>query len=221
MPRSAGQILTRVRRTLLDPTGVTWADPELLDYLTVATTATCNVKNDAYRVVYDIPLVAGYVQQLPTSLGSGSAPPPGLAVFEIYANTNGPACNQVGRELLNNANPDWVRATPQVFVDEWMTDTRDPSRFLVNPPNTGAGSLKILYGAVPPVLSTLNDPIVLPDTYEAALWAYTLALAYAANTKRKDPGKEQFYMGMWAQMVGARTPSQIAVSPKLSNEEPQ
>lgn len=212
MARTAGQIITRVRRTLVDPTGRTWGDAELLDYLTAAMTATANVKNDAYKRVEAVSLVAGYVQSLPSD---------GLAVFEVYGNVNGPACNQVGRELLNNANPDWTRATPQQFVDEWMADTRDPIRFLVNPPNDGTGAVTVLYGAIPQPVDDLTDPIPLADTYETPLWAYTVAMAYAANTKRKDPSKEQFYMGMWAQLVGARTPSQVQVSPKLTAEEPQ
>jgi hypothetical protein len=221
MSRTAGQIIGRVRRTLVDPTGVTWTDAELLDYLTAAQTATVNAKNDAFRVVRNVPLVPGFVQQLPTTLGSGDAPEVGLAVFEIYSNVNGPACNQVGRELLNNANPNWTQATPQQFIDEWMTDTRDPSRFLVNPPNDGTGVVVALYGAIPQPLGSLESPVALPDTYETALWAYTLALAYAANTKRKDPSKEQFYLGLWAQQLGIRTQSQVVVSPKLTIEEPQ
>ena len=218
--RTAGDILTRARRTLSDPDAVTWSDEDLWDGLTMALSSLCAVKNDAYRVVRDIPLVAGYVQSLPAAPLTGDVPA-GLAVFEVFANTNGEAVNQVGRELLNAANPDWVRNTPQTSVTEWMADVRNRSMFLVNPPNDGTGSVKVLYGAIPPEITGNDDVIPVSDTYEVALWSFVVSYAYGMNTKRRDPTKEAFYMQQFERQIGLRTASQVQTAPQLASTEPQ
>jgi hypothetical protein len=221
--RTANDILTRVRRTLVDPLvageGVTWLQAELLDALTAALTTLCNVKNDAYRVVRDVPLAAGYVQRLPQSELTGDVPA-ALALFEILANTAGPAVQQVGRELLTSANPDWTVNTPAARVVEWMADTRDRTLFFVNPPNDGTGSVKAMYGAVPAPVTDVNYVIPVSDAYETALWAFVVSFAYGMNTKRRDIAKEAFYMQMFNQQIGLRTASQVQTAPQLSNNEP-
>ncbi len=217
---TAGQILARVRETLFDPNGDLFSDATLYDMISRAMVAVVTVKNDAYRVIRDLPLVAGYVQRLPLVVGSGGEPERGLAVFEVLANVGGPAIQQVGRELLTAANPNWVNDTPQSYVDEWMGDLRDPSRYLVNPPNDGTGMVTVLYGAVPEPVVTSDEPIVLSPIYDDRLWEYALSLAYAADTKRKDLTKALQYRNLFNQALGLRTASQVQVAPKLDNQEP-
>ncbi len=219
---TAGQILQRVRETLVDPNGELFTDAEGYDMISRALVAVCTIKNDAYRVVRDIPLVAGYVQTLPLALVSGTdVPEIGLAVFEIYANVDGPAINQVGRELLNAANPDWTISTPTSEVVEWITDVRDPIRFLVNPPNDGTGAVKALYGAIPQPVTQSTDPIVTSALYDERLYEYVLSLAYAKDTKRKDLTKSLQYRQLFNQGLGLRTASQAQVAPELSMTEPR
>lgn len=223
---TAGDVLSDARDTLVDPLvpatgdGVTWTQAELLRYLTLGLFTLCNVKNDAYKVVRDIPLVAGYVQRLPQVELTGDIPV-GLALFEVLANTNGDAVNQVGREVLNAADPAWVRATPTSDIIEWMTDVRDRTTFFVNPPNDGTGLVKVMYGALPPVMVDVSQTIPVSDAYRFALANFVVGQAYAANTKRKDTTKSQMYMQMFNQQIGLRTASQVQAAPKLSQEEPQ
>lgn len=223
--RLASDIIGRARRTLVDPLvggeGTTWTQADMFDGLTMALTSLTAVKNDAFKVVADIPLVAGYVQRLPSTPGSGNWPPAGIAVFEVLANTTGPAINQVGRELLNNANPDWVRNTPDEHVREWMVDIRDRTLFLVNPPNDGQGSVTVMYGAVHQPITSAADEIQVSDIYETALWAYLVSFCYGMNTKRKDTAKEAYYMQLFERQVGLRTSSQVQTAPQLTTSEPQ
>jgi len=222
--RTAGDLINnRVRPTLTDPLvdgeGITWTQQQLRDGLTMALTSLSAVKNDAYKVVRDIPLVPGYVQRLPSGELTGDIPA-GLAVFEVLANVGGPAVTQVGRELLTASNKSWVNNTPNDKIIEWMADVRDRTLFFVNPPNTGAGAVTVMYGAIPQPILTDSDVIPVSDIWETGLWAFVVSYAYGQNTKRKDVVKEQYYLGIFNQMIGLRTASQVQTAPRLSQQEP-
>lgn len=207
-------IIERVAKTLIDDAMVGWTDAELYDYYNAGQSAVLNAKPDAYTKQQLVSLSAGVVQETPSDC---------VSLLAIYYNGNGAAINEVGLDLLNQANRNWPARTPNAVVDEVVVDKRNPRRFLVNPPNTGTGSVMMLYGADPPRASP-NSPstaMALPDIYENALWAFTLSLAYAKNTKRQDLVKAGSYMQLFNQFVGVRAAAQTALAPKLENQEPQ
>lgn len=207
----ASVIIDRVRRTLLDPApGVTWSDADLLDYLSAAQRAVCVVKSDAFTKRANVSLVSGVAQTLPSD---------GLSLIDVIINSDGTPINQVGRSLLQNTKNAWAAATAQSKVLEYIGDTRDPRRFLVYPPNDGTGVVLVTYGAIPPPLTSTSDDIALIDIYDNPLWAWTCGLAYAENTKRQDLQKSQQMFGVFNAMVGAKTQTQIQMSPKLDNKE--
>lgn len=207
----ASVIIDRVRNTLLDPLGDAWVDSELLDYLSAGQTAICQEKPDAYTIRTFIALAVGASQQLPTD---------GLQIFDITQNEDGSVVNQVGRELLNATSRTWMASSNEAMnVDEFMTDERDPRRFFVNPPNNGYGAVECLYGAVPPTISSLTDSLVVKDTYETALWAYVVALAYGKNSKRQDMGKFSAFYSIFESQIGKRKAAQAAMSPKIDPTE--
>lgn len=207
-------IIARVAKTLIDDGMVAWTDDELYDYYNAAQSAVVNAKPDAYTVQNLVGLSAGVVQETPSDC---------VSLLAIYYNGNGATVNQVGLDLLNQANRNWPARTPDAIVDEYIIDQRNPRRYLVNPPNDGTGSLMILYGADPPpaAVGSPSTAMALPDIYQNALWAFTLSLAYAKNTKRQDLVKAGSYMQLFNQFVGIRATAQIAQAPKLDNAEPQ
>lgn len=211
----ASVIVNRVRNTLVDPNGTGWDDAELYDYLSAAESAVCNAKPDAYTVMDDLPLTAGVVQALPADA---------IQLFSLYFNTvSGAICTQVGVELQNQANRAWPANPMQADVEEYMTDARNPRRFLVNPPNDGTGTVMAFYGAEPPPFDSAapSQALNIPDTYQTALWAYVCALAYAKNTKRQDVVKSNAMLGLFNQLLGLRTVGQQVTQPVLSNTEPR
>jgi hypothetical protein len=206
MALAASVIVDRARRTLLDPApGVTWTDADLLDYLSAAQNAVCQIKADAYPLRATVALAAGVAQALPSDA---------LSLLDIYFNGNGATVNEIGRSLLNNVAA-WPAATPRPVVTDWMSDQRDPRRFFVNPPNDGSGSLFLLYGAIPPRIANVSTNIALPDTYENALWAYMIALAYAENTTRQDLTKSQQWLTFFNALVVGRGQTQKINAPDL------
>lgn len=210
----ASAIVARVRLTLVDPNAVGWSDAELYDYLSAAQSAICNAKPDAHTKLEAVDLVAGVVQTLPED---------GISLLNVYYNeASGQVATIVGLDLQNAADPRWPLNAQVTDVAEVMVDERTPTRFLVNPPNDGAGRLVVLYGAEPPVLvdGAPSQTISVKDSYQNALWAYTCGLAYAKNTKRQDVTKSNNMMAMFGQMLGLRTAGQRAVAAKLDNVEP-
>lgn len=206
----ASSLIADARRILLDPSpGVTWLDADLLKYLNKGERAICEAKKEAYPVRASITLVSGTQQTLPA---------PGLVVMDLLENVvsgrrvRGP----VDRALQDAGALYYPAATHEVDVQEWTKDDRDPTRFAVLPPNTGAGQVRVLYGALPAAIAAVANAINLGDNYEGALIAFVLATAYAENTTRQDLSKSGAYTNEWKALVGVGTQSTIGTTAKVS-----
>ena len=200
----ASVIVDGARLTLIDAQKVTWSDAELLGYLNEGRRHVPFLKADALPVRANVSLVAGTLQSIPAG---------GVALLDITHNVaSGKACTPVDLEMLQVAARAWYAATQEVDVANWAADTRDPRRFLVIPPNNGAGQVAVLYGSVPAAVG-LSDDIVYPDTYQHALTCFVLSRAYAKNSRRQDLGKAQQFMQDMRLALGLKSQTQIAVSP--------
>lgn len=200
--------ITPLRERLFDPSpGVGYANDELIGYLNEATRALCAVKPDAYLLQADIPLVAGVAQALPAA---------GLQVFDITQNAvSGRVVIQTTRTLLDAENRFWPAATQETDVQNFTVDPRAPRIFYVTPPNDGTGSVKCLYGALPPALATLADTVLTQDVYQPALIAFAASRAWLKPSKRRDPAASAAAANEWAMLVGAKTKAQIELSPRV------
>jgi hypothetical protein len=211
MAIQAQTIISRASRTLSDPNAVAWSGTELLDYLNAGQRAVCHVNRDAYTKVGDVTLTAGVIQTLPAD---------GLVVVRALYNTgSGRAIRHVGFDALNTSLSTWASSTQATDVLEYAADSREWKTFFVNPPNNGTGVIKMMYGAIPPVLTSQAQNIVLPDTYDTALWAYVCAMAYAKNTRRQDLQKSTGMMQMFMTLVTAGTTATKASMPDLKQIE--
>jgi len=208
MSLSTLDLVDSVATTLLDPLHDTWSFDELVGYLNEGLRATASVKPDMYIIEEFVTPTAGIVQTLP--LGT-------VGLFDITHNADGRVVTLVDKALLEEANRFWPRATQQAQVEHYTADPRDPRRFTVFPPNNGAGSIWVIRGAVPPVLTgSSGEELVVSETYQNILANFMLHKAYAKNTKRQDLAKSGSYYSMWGQGVGLRATSQVAVAPRVS-----
>jgi hypothetical protein len=205
------EIITDMRGKLFDPApGVGWSNTDLIGYVNEALRATANVKPDMYTIQAFVPVVTGNTQQIPDD---------GVALLDIDQNETGRVVTQVDDALLDEANRFWPRATQVAEVQHYSADPRAPRRFKVFPPNNGAGSIQILYGAVHPALTALTDTILVPDSYQYALTCHALSQAWSKASKRQDPQKAQAMVVEWAQAIGMKSKAQVAVAPKVSVSE--
>jgi hypothetical protein len=75
-----------------------------------------------------------------------------------------------------------------------MRYVKDPNRFLVAPPATGAETLQILYAQQPARLTALDDVVPLPDAYRPALVSYAVFRAETKNDQSVLSGRAKL---MW------------------------
>lgn len=199
-------LVNQARVTLIDTQKVTWSDAELLAYLNEGRRHAVMLKNDALPVRADVALVAGSAQSIPAGA---------VALLDIVANTaSGAPCTVVDLEMLQQSNRLFFAATQETDAQHWATDTRDPRRFYVSPPNNGSGSVLMLYGSVPADVA-LNEDIVFTDAYQYTLECFVLARAYAKDTRRQDLAKAASYMQRFEQSLGLRSQTQIATAPNV------
>lgn len=205
----ASAVIDKARSTLLDETGVAWTDSEVIGYLNLAIHAVCTAFPSAFTKLVSVQLDAGAFQALPDD---------GLEVLDVVQNVDGPAVRQVDRQLMSATDPQWMIATPTVFVREFMFELVDPRRFYVSPPNTGAGSVMVLYAAAPPLVSTLADVVPLVQTYIAPLYEHVLSTAFSKNAREGDETKVRMHMDLYSAYMQQRPAGQTGVSPKLANQ---
>ncbi len=205
----ASIILDSVSVTLLDRAHRTWTEADLIGFLNEALRGTAGVKADMYTVQAPFTPAAGVLQLLPSDA---------VGLIDITRNLGGRnrVVTQVDEGLLEEANRFWPAATEQAEVEHFTADPRNPLRFRVFPPNDGAGSIEVLYGAVPPTINYPDDEIQVPDLYQPALTNFMLSRAYAMNSKRQDLAKASYYMQQWGNLVGLKSQSQIAIAPRVS-----
>jgi len=207
----ASSIITSVRRVLLDPSpGVTWLDANLLALINEAERAICALKREAFPVRATVTMAAGTKQTLPAD---------GLSIMDLGTNiASGRRAVLCNRELMDAAAISFPAATQEIDVQEWTKDDRDPTRFDVIPPNTGAGQVTVLYGAIPPAIGAVGSAINLQDSYESIIKAFVIAQAYSENTDRADLAKYAAYTAEWKGLLGITSQSQVAVSPKVGQQ---
>lgn len=204
----ASDIVNDVRAIVIDDESVEWTDGELLAAVSDAGRLLVSNKREAYPKREFVDMVQGTNQQLPAD---------GVAIMDISQNQiSKRSATIVDKEMLDHENRFWQAATGERDVQHWCADPRDPTRFDVTPPNDGTGSVLILYGALPPVLTSMSSPIVFLESYKYALTAFTLHRLYAEQSRKGDTVKSQAWLQNGLQALGINSTTQIAVAPKVS-----
>lgn len=190
----ASAIVTSARATLLDPSpGKTWTDARFLVMFNEALRRMVSARKDTYTVQGPITLAAGHHQALPAG---------GTQLYKLLYNTVSKApINQVSESLLLEELRFATYPTEQVDVESYAVDIREPTRFIVTPPNDGTGSATGLYGGTPSIASLAN---VIPcdDLFEPVVRLLLIAEAYRADTTRQDLSKTQQYTSEALAMLG-------------------
>lgn len=205
-----GVIVARARFTLLDsgigPAAPAWTDTELIDYTAAAQTAVLEIKPDANVIYGNLSLATGSQQSLPSG---------GIQLMELLSNvSDGSTIRIIDREALDHSYPNWQAQQVPVTskVRRYVYDKRFPLMFWVTPGVTGA-SVAAVYSVLPTRPVALTDLLGLNDTYETALWAYVVSLAYAKNSARFDAQKSSAFMAVFVANVTGRTQAQAALVP--------
>lgn len=211
------EFITNVRVQLFAPKdGDGWANAELVGYTNRALRATVAAKPDAYTKREFVSLAAGNSQVIPDD---------GVLFVDLTQNeVSGLVVTQVDDALLDAANRYWPASTQQTDVEHYSADPRDPRRFNVFPPNDGAGSVQMLYGALPatlagPVVSGGSEDIPLDTVYQEALTNHVLAQAWTKPSKRQNLAEAAQCMQAWGAALGLKAKGQQMMAPKVAVSE--
>ena len=168
-------ILTRVAALIQDPTNVRWPKPELLAYLSDGQRELCLFKPDACAKTAVVNLVADTRQVLPSD---------GVVLIDVVRNMAGSkrAPRVVTREILDVQTPDWHTSAPDVDIKYYTFDPQNQRVFYVYPPNTGTGSLEVVYAVSPPELAD-GDALQVDSVWLPALVNYVMYRCYSKDAE--------------------------------------
>ncbi len=210
---TAGAILDKAAKQLIDVVGVRWSRTELLGWLNDGQRQIVIIEPSATNTVSAVKLAAGSRQAIPAD---------GWMLLGINCNlgttgsTPGRAVRIISRELLDNFDPDWRTATASAVTKNYMYDVQDQLAYHVYPPSTGTNYLQINYSRQPANITSEAQPIEIFDVYQGPLLDYIL---YRACSKDAEyaPGLAlaQLYAQSFAAAVGAKSDAELKNNPAL------
>lgn len=207
-------VVNEARGILIDASKVTWSDPTLIGFLNEFGRTTALVKHDFYTVREAISLVAGTDQEL-LQTEDGLTP---VALLDVTRNVaSRRVITQCDKALLDECNRFWPADDQVLDVENFAVNVKEPVRFYITPPNNGYGSVHGVIGAVPAEVTALTDDWPVSEQYQAPAVNFVLARAYAQNTKRQDLTKAGYYDQKWGALIGLKSQTQIANTPKTAD----
>jgi hypothetical protein len=207
----ASAIISDARATLIDDNAAVYSALQMLGFVSDGQQLVCTYKPDAYTLHEFVPMAVGTDQEIPAG---------GTQFMSASQNeVSSRSATMVDQSMLDTENRFWRAATGETDVQHWCASARDPRRFDIMPPNDGTGSLRVLYCAVPPVLATDGDALVLVDTYKYPVYCFTLHRAYAENSRKGDTVKAEYWLQKGLQALGIKSVAQTQVAPKLGAEQ--
>lgn len=184
---TAQSIVDQARGTLIDTDKITWTDAELLGYLNQGIAQAAGTLLGLYVVTSLVSLVAGTRQTLPAG---------GLMLLEIPRNGLGNAVRQASGAEFAKTRPTWPGETASNDTKFFFYEPHAPTSFMVYPPANVGAQVECVYAAVPPAV-TLAGTVPISPAFDTALWAFTIGLAYAKNTKRQDLGQSKLFLELY------------------------
>lgn len=194
----ASAVIGRAQKILMDQSGKTWSEDELLEHLTAAQRAVITIKPSAYTKNETMQLEEGVKQESP-----------GHRLYRVVRNMGtdgespGRAVRRTDEDTLSRFRPDWASARQRTEIRHWMRDSNEPHVFYVDPPSDGKGHVEVAIAAYPDAVESKNDELSLGEHYEPALTAYVVGAALSKESDAQAVKVAQFYSESFNQLVAA------------------
>ena len=208
---TATSIINKAAIQLIDTSTVRWTRDELLGWINDAQRQIVLAQPNSNNVVVATKLVAGTRQRVPSD---------GWLLLDVYRNmgtsgtTPGAPVREISRRVLDSFRPTWHSETAVTAVTNYLFDLQDQTSFYVYPPADGTGYLEINYSAQPADLTAESQSIVLYDTVEPAILAYTLAMAFGKDAEfAGNAAMAKFYMDAFQAALGAKDKAEQSNDP--------
>lgn len=205
-------LINRAAKAVQDPDFVRWTKEEMLAWLSEAQIAVARTPG-AYSINRKVHLEKGTLQQLPKDAWSL------LTVTRNFDEEGNPISpvRIVARALLDASVPSWHSDPEEPLVENYLYDDRIPQEFYVYPPNDGTGIVELIYAGIPSPITSMEDELVVDDTFIPPLMDYIL---YRANAKETDYASgiqsAAAFFSAYQQELGAAMTVRGTVTPNAS-----
>lgn len=213
---TAGEIISRVTKTLFDEGFDRWTEAELLEYITDSQREVVLLKPSAFTKNESFQLVAGTLQSLPAT---------GLILIDVVASmgadglTPGQSVTQIDRTILESVRPNWRTNIANVNARHYMFDDRDPKRFEVYPPQPDpAGYIQVIYAASPDAITANTDVLALDSIFDTPVYYLTLARCFSKTTGTQDFNKAAMYQQLAVNLITGRKVTKQEIHPEQMQE---
>lgn len=187
-------------------TGTRWPSAEVLVWINDAQREVAMNLPAAYVLKATGTLIAGSRQTL-----AGMGITNGASIVDIPRNTVGRSITKRERAWMDNARPEWHDETATKVV-HWFYDERDPTACYVYP-SVAAGTVDVVYHAIPADLANLAASLVLSDIYANAVLYFAMASMYAKDLNSiKSQGFATYYRQLAMQSLGLRDRAVLATA---------
>jgi hypothetical protein len=139
--------------------------------------------------------------------------------IHTVAGVAGPAIQLCQKEDLDAFDLNWPNAPASATIENFAFDERDFSVCYVYPPPAAGASVELVYVKEPTPCSSTSSTIDLPDQYEPALRAFTLAIAYERCIEGANPDRAAYYMQQGTQFLAVANQDAQQTSPNVANQE--
>jgi hypothetical protein len=198
-------ILRRAATMLQDQSNRRWTLSELLNWFNDGQRAIVLRKPNASVKNINVALVAGTKQ---------SIPPDGVQLLDVVRNESGAVITIVERAILDSQMPTWHTASANDKVQHYCHNDRDLKNYYVYPPNTGKGSIELVY-CVAPADAALNGTITLDDIYEPVLLDFIMGRAYSKDSEyTADPTRAAMHFTAFDNALGGQVRVEAGNSPR-------
>ena len=195
-----------------DADGIRWTDEDMYDYLTAACRQLVLLRPGARAVTESVKLSAKSTRQ--------SIPTGGFQLIDIVRNmgadgdTPGYPVQLTERDALDDANTAWHMDGPEDEIDNYTYDEANPTVFYVTPPPSDSVFVEMVYSKSPDRIEAMDDPVVIDNAYEEALYKYIMHKAFCTDdASPADFQKSAQYLSRFYLDLGEVDKAKIAYSP--------
>jgi hypothetical protein len=209
----ASDITDRASDLLKDADHVRWPLASLYRWIGDSQRTIVEMRPSANPSHVDITLVEGAVQTVPATA---------FRLLDIVRNVGtggkpGRAITYADLEMMNLADPNWMLATKERTIRQWLYDERNPRVFYTYPPASVSGTAPKVVGLVstlPAAPTAAGDTLILNDEYLEAVLAYTMFLCYSQESESANPVQARAWLTAFSGVMQGKPLFELKAGPK-------
>lgn len=166
MTTAADIITDDIEKQLNDTGQQFWEEDTLFKYTTEGQNACILLGVDANIVTEDFNLAQSSRQILPSG---------GVRFVDIEGNVGGGPVTRVKKQTMDECCPGWQAETTESSIEHFLFDEEQPMAFWVyKKPAVDSLSISLSYAKAVPLITDMQDTLVLSDIYVPAVKEYIL-----------------------------------------------